>query len=74
MPRLRSDEMTMALRRLVKQPGASVASVITLASGLAAATLAAGAGALILGLAMAVSLRPAVRAGRVELARLLREE
>jgi ABC-type lipoprotein release transport system permease subunit len=37
-------------------------------------TTLAGVCALILGLAMAVSLRPAVRAGRVELARLLREE
>jgi len=37
MPRLRSDEISLALRRLVKQPGASVASVITLACGLAAA-------------------------------------
>lgn len=37
MERLGFDEARLALRRLLKQPGASIASVITLACGLAAA-------------------------------------
>lgn len=61
------DEVTLALRRILSRPGATLASIVTLACAI-------GASALLLGVALLVSVRPAIRAARVDLGEVLRTE